>query len=309
MKTTTPALLTYLNALRPTSDAPLVSCNLYTISLSVGPYAGTVLAYTDWDVPVLWNSYTFLASSVLVTGVKYKATMGATVDQQEVTIMARTTDTIGGIPFLQAVQQGLLDGAFLKRERAFFSGPPGTTSPMIPIGTVVMFVGRFGAIKSVGRTTAQLTVQSDLTLANISMPRNLWQPNCLHLFCDSGCGLALGTYSATGTVGAGSTEQVINWSGSAAQYALGKIEFTGGANTGVQMTISSGTSSALTLVNNLPNMPATGDTFTAVKGCDHTLSTCTAVYSNQANFRGFPFVPPPQIITGPLSSTYNQGSK
>jgi hypothetical protein len=27
--------------------------------------------------------------------------------------------------------------------------------------------------------------------------------------------------------------------------------------------------------------------------CDHTLSTCTTKFNNLANFRGFPFIPPP----------------
>ncbi len=41
------------------------------------------------------------------------------------------------------------------------------------------------------------------------------------------------------------------------------------------------------------NAPATGDAFTVYQGCDHTMATCKAKFNNLANFRGFPFVPPP----------------
>jgi hypothetical protein len=52
----------------------------------------------------------------------------------------------------------------------------------------------------------------------------------------------------------------------------------------------------------LPNAPCVGDAFTAAQGCDHTLATCQSKFANQARFRGFPYVPPPQIVTGPLAS-------
>ena len=41
--------------------------------------------------------------------------------------------------------------------------------------------------------------------------------------------------------------------------------------------------------------PSTGDGFTVAFGCDHTRGTCQSRFANLANFRGFPFVPPPQI--------------
>ena len=45
----------------------------------------------------------------------------------------------------------------------------------------------------------------------------------------------------------------------------------------------------------LPSTPATGDAFTVAFGCDHTRGTCQGKFNNLVNFRGFPFVPPPQI--------------
>ena len=45
----------------------------------------------------------------------------------------------------------------------------------------------------------------------------------------------------------------------------------------------------------LPFAPMTGDAFTVYAGCDHTQGTCQNRFNNLANFRGFPYVPPPQM--------------
>jgi hypothetical protein len=37
------------------------------------------------------------------------------------------------------------------------------------------------------------------------------------------------------------------------------------------------------------------------------MSACQGKFANLANFRGYPYVPPPQIMTGPLSTTSSVG--
>ena len=69
-----------------------------------------------------------------------------------------------------------------------------------------------------------------------------------------------------------------------------------GVNANVSATVSSvvpGTSQRLRYP--LPDAPATGDAFTIYQGCDHTMATCKAQFANLARFRGFPFVPPPEV--------------
>lgn len=303
MKATTSALLTYLNGLRPTGDAPLLAGNLFTFWLA----DGTTLAISDLDIPVAWNGLTFLANSLLVSGLRYKCSLGLGVDKQQIVISARASDTIGGAPFLQALQQGIFDGATIRRERAFFSSFGAARAT--PIGTVVMFKGRVANIDEIGRTTAKMTVASDLVFLDIDMPRNVWAPNCLHTLYDSGCGRPRGTYSGNGTVGSGSSNVWIAWGGASADYAQGAITFTSGANSGVVATIKTANSSGFLLAYPLSAAPAAGDAFTAAQGCDHTMSTCQNRFGNLANFRGFPFVPPPQIMTGPLSTTQAVSTK
>lgn len=300
MKTASPALISFLGSLRSISDAPLLTADCYTIWLATG----TILTYTDLDIPVALNGYTYQANSVLISGLRYHACRGVNVDAQQVTISARTDDRIGGIPFLQAVQQGLLDGAEIQREKAFFSDWGAS-----PIGSVILFRGRVAEIDCIGRTSAQVTVASDLVLLDIDMPRNVYQANCQHVLYGPHCGLSSGTFSATGTIGEGSTKTYISWSSATVAYQQGAITFTSGANTGVTATVKSAGDGWLQLAYPLPNAPAAGDGFSAAYGCDHTMATCQSRFNNIARFRGFPFVPPPQIMTGPLSSVVSTRAK
>ena len=74
------------------------------------------------------------------------------------------------------------------------------------------------------------------------------------------------------------------------------IESESLANDGVAATVKSvSVGASLALMYPLPETPSPGDAFVVYDGCDHTLSTCGARFSNQSNFRGFPFVPPPQL--------------
>jgi uncharacterized phage protein (TIGR02218 family) len=250
--------------------------------------SGLILTYTNADVPIALNGTTYLANSILVDGLHYKCSCGLDVDQQKITISATSADTVNGVPFLQALRNGVFDGCEVIRERAFL-----TAWSAAPIGSVILFKGRFGSIDDVGRSTAEVTVNSDLVLLDLNMPRNLYSPACLHVLYDSGCGLTKNAFGANGTVGAGSSNVTINWSGSSSAYAQGTITFTSGVNAGVSATVKWASSSALSLAYPLVNAPAAGDAFTIYQGCDHTMSTCQSKFNNLANFRGFPFIPPP----------------
>jgi uncharacterized phage protein (TIGR02218 family) len=247
-----------------------------------------VLTYTNADVSISFNGYVYSANSVLIDGLKYRCEVGLNVDQQQLTLAARTTDFLGGVPFLHALRNGVLDGAEIQRERAFLS-----SWTAAPIGSVILFKGRVGAIDHVGRTTAQITVNSDLILLDVDMPRNVYSPNCQHVLFDSGCGLVKSAFKAFGTVSAGSTNAIINWQSASPVYEQGTLTFTSGRNLGATANIKAATVSYLALGCPLLNAPAEGDAFTVFQGCDHTKATCQSKFSNLANFRGFPFVPPP----------------
>lgn len=289
MKPASSALISYLNNARATPDVPLSMADVFIFTLR----SGLVLCYTNVDVTFSYGGNTYLANSILIDGLKYKGSVGLEVDQQQITVAALATDTVaGGAPFLQALRDGAFDGCEIERDRVFFSDRIGGTA----IGSVALFKGRLGTVDQIGRTSAKLTVNSDLVLLDIDMPRNIYQPTCLHTLYDSGCTLIKNAFGTNGTVDAGSTASVINWSGADPKYQQGSITFTSGVNTGVTASVNSAVAStSLTLGYALQSPPAAGDGFTVYQGCDHTPGTCQSKFNNLANFRGFPYVPPPQM--------------
>jgi uncharacterized phage protein (TIGR02218 family) len=289
MKPASSTLIAYLNAARESPDVPLLMADVFTFTLR----SGLILSYTNVDVSFTYGGATYLANSILIDGLKYKASVGLEVDQQQITVSALATDTVtGGAPFLQALRDGTFDGCEIERDRVFFSDRIGGTA----IGAVTLFKGRLGTVDQIGRTSAKLTVNSDLVLLDIDMPRNVYQPTCLHTLYDSGCTLVKNAFGANGTVGAGSTASVINWSGADANFQQGSITFTSGVNVGVTANVNAvAAGTSLTLGYPLQSVPSAGDTFTVYYGCDHTPGTCQSKFSNLANFRGFPYVPPPQM--------------
>ncbi len=284
MRSTSPTLNAFLNTLRAQRDAPILMADCYTLTLRTG----LILTFTNADVSISLNGYTYLANSILIDGLQYKCGTGLDVDQQKITISARVSDTVGGVPFLQAVRNGVLDGCQVQRERAFL-----TSWSAAPLGSVLLFKGRVGAVDSVGRTTAEITVNSDLVLLDMNMPRNLYSPQCVHVLYDSGCGLVKNAYGVTGTVASGSTATAIVWSGATQNFTQGTLVFSSGVNAGVSANIKAAIAGHVTLSAALPNIPSIGDSFTAYQGCAHTKTVCQTQFNNVANFRGFPFIPPP----------------
>lgn len=281
----TPALGTFLAAQSAAKDTPLLMADCYTFTLR----SGTVLTYTNADVPVILGGVTFVANGVLVDGLTFNCKAGLDVDQQEVTIAARSVDTVGGVPVLIALRRGTFDGCLVQRERAFLSswGAPA-------IGSIVLFKGRMASIDEIGRTRARVTVASDLVLLNIDLPRNFYQTHCVHTLYDSGCGLTKAAFGTDGTVGVAPSTTMIPWAGAAAVHTQGTILFTSGINAGMQPTIKSVVAGTSLILNYpLDAVPAAGDAFTAYQGCDHRLSTCQTQFANSTNFRGFPYIPPP----------------
>jgi hypothetical protein len=73
MRAAPAALISHLNALRAEPDALAAIADCYTFTLRIG----LILTYTDADVPVNLNGYRYLASSVLVSGLKFKCSVRA----------------------------------------------------------------------------------------------------------------------------------------------------------------------------------------------------------------------------------------
>lgn len=290
MRAATTALINKLNAVRQ-SGGTLIMPDCYAFTFR----DGTNFYATNADVPVSDGTNIYLANSILIDGLRFKCAIGTQADKQQVTISATPSFELNGVPWLTAIKNGVLDGAFLTRIRVFLNSWS-EQDRSNPIGTVLLFKGRVGTVDKVGRTTATVTVNSDLVLLDMQMPRRLYSPSCPHVLYDSGCGLNKASFEANGVVQAGSTNTTINWSGANSNFAQGRLIWNTGANEGASCNVKSASTGVLTLSYPLDTVPAVGDTFTVYYGCDHTMATCKNKFNNLANFRGTPYIPPPTYL-------------
>lgn len=249
-----------------------------------------VIYLTTADVVVTSNGITYNPYGVQISGLRYRITAGMDADEQMVVIAAQRTDLLDGLPFLDAVRSGSLDGAKIKRARAYMEVWGQV------VGEVTLFTGYVSSIRSITRTQAEVTVKSNMALLDLQMPRRQWQSACVHTLFDANCGLSKSNFTHDGVVGTSSTNTVINWSGATSgNYWQGTILFTSGANAGHRRTIKNSTGQSVVLSYPLPQVPQSGDTFAASWGCDKTLETCKNRFDNTRHNTSMPFIPSSEL--------------
>ncbi len=268
------------------SATELRMADLYTITLK----NGTVLRYTSWDTNLVVLGNKFLTGPPNISRSAIEEKLGMDVATLEITIEASLTDTINGVPVLQAIGQGLFDGAAFRIDRLFMD------SASNQIGTVVRFSGFIGALDELTRSSAKLSVNAGTAFLSMQLPAAILQPGCTNTLFDARCGLVKASFAEVNAVQAGSTvNKLISLSAKAdGYYDNGQIAFTSGANAGLVKAVKQYLGQQFTFNSPLPFVPNAGDAFTAYPGCDKTQATCTNKFSNLANFEGFPYVPAPE---------------
>lgn len=260
--------------------------DLYTITLK----SGTALRYTTWDTNLVVLGNTFLTGPPHIARSAIEEKIGMEVATLEVTIEASLTDTVSGVPILQAIGQGIFDGAGFRIDRLFMD------SNSNQIGAVVRFSGFIGPVEELTRTSAKLTVNAATAYLNMQLPSIILQPGCTNTLFDPRCGLLKSSYANNLVVQAPCTlNKIITTSSQPdAYFDNGQLVFTSGANNGLVKAIRQFIAGVFYFNSPLPFVPNAGDTFTAYPGCDKTQATCTAKFNNVANFEGFPYVPVPE---------------
>ncbi len=276
--------------------------DLWTFSLTVPTWDNeyglvmepTYYRYCSWDRDVEYDGETWLSNSLLIERDKVRSVVGLEVDRMQVRVFASNDMEIGGLPFMQACQLGLLDGATIKLDRAYFD-----VDGML-MGIIDSFFYGRASVAKVSRSTAELEVASYLELLNVNMPRSVYQPGCQNTLYDSGCTLSQTAYSREATVLSGSTTTSLNLSLGAGTYdgvfSLGGLLGIVGANSHVLRTVKSWDGNTAVLVSPLAHAPVVGDTFQIWPGCDKTQNTCDKGFDNLVNFRGFPYIPQPETM-------------
>ena len=265
--------------------------DLLTITQANG--AVTRLTSADVDVTAVSQvdgvSHVFSASGPPFTRDRTKLVVGLEIDSMTIVLQPDPErHTLAGVPWPAAAAAGALDEARIVLERAFMATWGDTSA-----GTLIQFSGRVGKVTP-SRSTITLEVNSDLELLRAGMPRNTYQPGCVHTLFDSGCGLARASFAVSASALAGSTRNLLNITDAHATgyFDLGTVTFTSGTNAGKTYTVKSWTSGgALVPARAFDAAPAVGDTCTLYPGCDKLQATCSGKFANLARFRGFPFVP------------------
>ncbi|MBT9098392.1 phage BR0599 family protein [Methylovulum psychrotolerans] len=258
---------------------PGARCELYTFYLK----SGVVLCYSTADKDLVYRGSTYLSGVFNIERGTIKSTVGIKVD--DVTLTVHPTDgfTIDGISLSAFIDNGGLDWAILKIERA--------RSDRV----VHLFEGFISDAQG-DRLKADLTVSAPTILLDVQMPRNVYTPGCIHSLYKGGCGLNRADFAVAGTVESGSSVLFLQsgLSQDAGYFDLGSIDFTSGANSGVTRTIRHYQSGQIVLAYPLPHSPAVGDGFIAYPGCDKRRVTCDGKFANAARYRGFPLIPVPE---------------
>jgi uncharacterized phage protein (TIGR02218 family) len=232
-----------------------------------------VLTLTSGDQDLVHDGVTYRHGLLRITRDRLRVVAGLETDTFALTLAvdAAKEMTINDVPFRQAAQWGLLDGAQIELDWAYIDawGPP----PNV-VGTLTRFVGLAAEI-AIDRTGVKISCKSWLSLLDTQVPSQVYQAHCRFMLGDSHCGVDVSAYGKTGTVTAmGTTTQVATTISDADNtWKLGWISFTSGLNNGVSRGVRSQVGGLLTLSGPLPWSPSAGDEFTLYPGCDKTMPT------------------------------------
>jgi uncharacterized phage protein (TIGR02218 family) len=279
------------------SGQPCIDASLITIDLAAG---GTIYL-TTLDQPITYGGNVYQATGAGPNGVpavdvgEWSVVNTIDVPTCDIQFYSDGTDWQGGQNFKTLVHQGLLTGAYITISEILMP-----TYGDVSLGSCLVFAGRAGPA-TITATGVKLTVKGDNVLMQQYMPKNKYSLGCIHTLFDVNCGASRAAFTDTNAVGAGGVNKVyVPWGtapGSPIRFVQGTLTITSGAGAGQARTIQAANSAGIGLVYPLDAVPAIGDTFTATYGCDKRSVTCSGVFNNLQNRRGFDFIPPAETAT------------
>jgi uncharacterized phage protein (TIGR02218 family) len=247
---------------------------------------GVALGFTDHDRDLVIAGTTFEAASGL-DRTAVEAAEGLAVGGGEIAgalVSARILPEEIGL--------GLYDGAELKSWLVDWS---------TPALDLLLEVATLGEIRLAdGRFVAEM--RNPLHHLEAETGRR-YAPDCSAELGDPACGvnLATSTYRVVTTIGSipdGSTvvaAAIANFA--AGFFTRGRVSFTSGVNAGLVVPVREHLAGGrITLWQALTRLPAPGDGITVTAGCDKSFTTCRAKFANALNFRGFPYIPQPELV-------------
>jgi len=127
--------------------------------------------------------------------------------------------------------------------------------------------------------------------AESTVPSVNYQRQCNHILYDGRCGLAAASYKVSKNIDSisadGLTLTITTTIGAANLYRGGEIVRSTDSE---RRLIVASTTTTVTIAWPFRTLAA-ADAVEIYQGCDHTIETCDAKFSNSANFGGAPFIP------------------
>jgi uncharacterized phage protein (TIGR02218 family) len=251
----------------------------------------TQLLYTSLDDNIVYGGTTY--SKFKIDRSSIKRVKGLEVDTLTLTVYPGVGDKIVNRNFIYSVMRGDLDNASLVLRRIFYTSWGG-----LEIGSKILFSGSVASVE-LDRTQVEIQVKSYIELLNISLPRKVYIPGCQNTLYDRVCTLNIDDYEFEGEVeGTQSTSNIIycNLEQDDLYFDLGFLTFTSGDNDGETRTIRTYDKGMIRLIIPLEFIPSANDTFIIYPGCDKRRDTCSEKYDNEDNYRGFPYIPQPEVV-------------
>jgi uncharacterized phage protein (TIGR02218 family) len=267
--------------------ADLRFAELYTFTLA----DNSTYLYTSLDVNIVIGSNEYKSDGLLIKRGPMRQGLGLQVDDLELTVYP-TTANIGGVGWLAALRNGVLDGATVLLQRAFFKWWAADGF----IGAITSFNGTVSDIDPIGRSGAVLKVASIAELLSVMWPRMVYTAQCVWRLYDSGCTANRTSFTVSGNIAGNGTVNAFPTDLAQANnyFDQGVMRFTAGNNVDVMRTIKSYSAGNVSIAYPLLYPPMANDAFQIYPGCDHSQNTCINKFSNGNNFRGFPFIPVPE---------------
>lgn len=271
---------------------------VYAECFTIEPLVGDPLRYTNApkDVTIVPvgegpSLETYASGQVLISGLRSTTGIGIEVDEQQIEI-AYDNEILyqAYLTWPQALAQGRLDGATVRRDRVFAEA---WGSPWV--GGVKMFEGLVSNLDQVGRQSAVLNVKSDLVLLNVQMPKDLWQPQCKNTWADGkGCVIDRTAHTVHTTVGAGSpTRTFLPWTGATDAFQMGTAQIESTDNvTRIRTILKVEVGVGVHLIYPLDFDPPVGADVAYQPNCRRLFDNCGDYHASPDEvFLGFPFVP------------------
>jgi uncharacterized phage protein (TIGR02218 family) len=245
---------------------------------------GAIQGFTDHDEAVVFDGVTYEASTGF-TASEVQSSLGLAVDN--LSVMGALSS--GGLTEA-ALAAGLYDDADIEIWRVNWAATD---------QRVLMRKGNLGEIRR-----GPLAFETEMR----GLAQKLNQPvgrafgySCDADLGDARCGIDLGgaAFHASGAVTAATDPRRFRVSGldafTSGWFSGGRLSWTSGANDGRAMEVKRHALAdgivTMELWQSMSEAVETGDAFTVTAGCDKQFGTCKAKFANQANFRGFPYMP------------------